>query len=191
MKNFHALMMIFAAGTAAAAVPALGAENFELSDSAPEWETEYIFSAGYEFFCDKSRDYFGLNLRFSARPETDSALSPEYYVSFGIGRYFRRFPGIFGVNLRGEVSEAFSLYAGARIGIEYAHDEGAYDPVSNSSNSESDLGLIYGVGCGMEFTFGKYFALTLGADYLCSTAEIERLGEQNNLLFSVGWKVSF
>lgn len=102
-----------------------------------------------------------------------------------------------GANLRCFVTDAFSVFGGVRLGVayedveieEYATGYGSY------TESESDIGLLYGIGVGAEWNFKDRHSLTFGLDYVASTAQPEfddfELDKQSYVVFSVGYKYRF
>lgn len=102
-----------------------------------------------------------------------------------------------GANLRCFVADNFSVFGGVRIGLAYEDVEiEAYQSGYGSvTESESDVGFLYGIGVGAEWEIRKRHSLTLGLDYIASTAQPDfdgfELDKQSYIVLSVGYKYRF
>lgn len=105
-----------------------------------------------------------------------------------------------GANLRCFVTDNFSVFGGVRLGLAYESLEvELYESGSGTDKEkESDVGFLYGLGVGAEWEIRKRHSLTLGFDYVASTAQPEFDGDiqgkpdkQSYLVLSVGYKYRF
>lgn len=154
-------------------------------------------------FGNDSLNMGGVNLRYTVRQNSPEdffqKLAPEFFIvgglGFGYGDYgndetfeFYHVIGMLGANLRCGFGEHFSLYAGARMGIDF------FD-FSADSGSGNDLGWIYGLGIGADIALSRTFSVTLSVEHLTSSAQPEagalKLPEQRYIVYSFGMKFSF
>ena len=179
--------------------------------------TSDIFKGETEF--DKI-DIGGVNLRCTlknAELELAPGLTPEFFgiVGFGSGseeietyRYGvldedRKVSVVeaqlaVGANLRWQATEHFSVFAGARVGLGYLWVEGD-DKMIDEKYDESEVGFLYGAGVGAEWAFNAHHAVTVGYDFVGSTARPEvgpagdklKVEAQNYHMFSIGYKYTF
>lgn len=116
-----------------------------------------------------------------------------------------------GANLRWIVNEHFSVFGGVRAGMSYISakvessaafwdvgDNGEIDEgFEKYDKTEDGFGFLGGAGIGCDIAFNEHHALTLGADYLVSTAKAEfkdwgiKTKTQQYCVFSVGYKYTF
>jgi len=184
------------------------------------WAAEAFWATSDTTFWGKHMDMGGLNFRYYIRQrspaDTAQSLSPEFFLhagaglgggSCGSGGYgdhrddaaytFVHFIGMMGANLRYNINERFSLYIGARMGLDWLYfdaDTGYVDE-DNSKDNGNDLGWIYGFGLGADVAFTKNFSLSLGVEHLNSSAQPKVWGaeipKQEYLVYSVGVKFAF
>jgi len=160
----------------------------------------------------------GVNVRFSAIKETSSIVSPEIFGIFSLGGgsldqtwygygahaeiNYDLLTGYVagGANLRIQATDKISFFVGGRLGLSVGSLDGDYEVVYNGyseSGSESDTaaGLLYGVGIGVQSNFNEHHGVTLGLDFIGSTAEFEfddlKMEKQSYIVFSVGYKYTF
>lgn len=188
-------------------------ESLGLSPWKYSVETEiYSASANKDALYGTSADLLGFNIKFVMNKALNENFSydffllggaayglSEYETSRGWWYYWSEYGVYFseisvGANIRWNVSENFSVYAGARFGGSMLYVEDAnYD-------SEAGFGLAYGVGFGLQWSFNRHHALTLGYAFVGSTAESEvntfggekiTVEKQSYNTFSLGYKYSF
>ncbi len=160
----------------------------------------------------------GFNVRYTVKAESllkSDAFVPEFFAiaGFGYGEYDETFYYPFasakveadvsqaqlavGANLRWQATESFSAFVGARIGLGYLSVDATtkLDGRKFFDDDDSDVGFLYGVGVGVEYAFNEHHAITLGYDFVGSTAEPKvgdtKIEEQNYHMFSVGYKYTF
>lgn len=188
---------------------------FELSPAAAEPAASYSRAVGFEFFgalgeeefCGEDVWLVGLSMRYTISQNietgTTEKLSPEFFILGNLGGgYINRddpyeefveidhwsLMGILGANLRYHVGDVFSVYVGARAGIDFAS-------VSDDENEDSDIGWVYGVGVGCDLRLSERVALTFGADYLTTAAAPKlsgaEFGNMSYTFYSGGLKILF
>jgi len=109
-----------------------------------------------------------------------------------------------GVAINYEITEAFSISASGRLGICDSEFELECDFSDASGNINAEFkdnafGFIYGAGVGAHWTIADRHKISLGVEFVSSTArpEIEigeerfKLNEQNYVFFSVGYHLVF
>ena len=111
-----------------------------------------------------------------------------------------------GANIRWQANEAFALFAGARIGLgvtraeyDYKYDNYQFREHESGSKSDTAVGFLYGIGLGAEYAFNEHHAITLGYDFIGSTAKPEfsddgetvKANAQRYHVFSLGYKYTF
>lgn len=113
-----------------------------------------------------------------------------------------------GVALNFELTENFSISATGRLGysiskfkFEYECVYGAtYKNEETQTVSDSDGGLIYGIGAGVHWTFGKQHKISLGIEYAGSTAQPEldfddegvfKMDKQSYVFFNASYRFVF
>lgn len=164
-------------------------------------------------------DIGGISVRYTVRKQTTDAVSPEFFgiVSLGGGSldqtwYYldgdvERNYDLFtmqtavGANIRVQPSDKFSIFAGARVGfsIESLGVEWKDNGITYYDKTESAVGFLYGAGIGAQFNFNEHNGMTVGVDYVGSTAEPEfdvygytvKAEAQSYVLFSIGYKFTF
>ena len=160
----------------------------------------------------------GFNVRYTVKAESllkSDAFVPEFFAiaGFGYGEYDETsyYPYYsekveadvsqaqlaVGANLRWQATESFSAFVGARIGLGYLSVDATtkLNGRKHFDDDDSDVGFLYGVGVGVEYAFNEHHAITLGYDFVGSTAEPKvgdtKIEEQNYHMFSVGYKYTF
>lgn len=205
---------------------AFGDVNETTPDSSNGWvsaiSAEAFYGAGLEKL-DKNDldelDIGGISVRYTGRKQTTDAVSPEFFgiVSLGGGSldqtwYYldgdvERNYDLFtmqtavGANIRVQPSDKFSIFAGARVGfsIESLGVEWKDNGITYYDKTESAVGFLYGAGIGAQFNFNEHNGMTVGVDYVGSTAEPEfdvygytvKAEAQSYVLFSIGYKFTF
>ncbi|MGN0834922.1 MAG: outer membrane protein [Candidatus Spyradosoma sp.] len=179
--------------------------------------TKNVFKDDSDF--DKI-DIGGVNLRCTLKNadlELAPGLTPEFFGIVGVGSGSEEVKtygyGVLedddkisvveaqlavGANLRWQATEHFSVFAGVRVGLGYLWVEGE-DKILNEKHDESDVGFLYGAGVGAEWAFNAHHAVTVGYDFVGSTArpkvgssdEKEKVEAQNYHMFSIGYKYTF
>jgi len=160
----------------------------------------------------------GVNVRYSAIKETSSIVSPEIFGIFSLGGgsldqtwdvygshleiNYDLLTGYVagGANLRIQASDKISFFVGGRLGLSVGSLDVDYEE-NGYSESESDTaaGLLYGVGIGVQSNFNEHHGVTLGLDFIGSTAEFKfgddemelEMEKQSYIVFSVGYKYTF
>lgn len=158
----------------------------------------------------------GFNVRYTVKAESllkSDAFVPEFFAiaGFGYGEYdetsyyysekmeadVSQAQLAVGANLRWQATESFSAFVGARVGLGYLSVDATakLNGSKNFDDDDSDVGFLYGVGVGVEYAFNEHHAITLGYDFVGSTAEPKvgdtKIEEQNYHMFSVGYKYTF
>lgn len=112
-----------------------------------------------------------------------------------------------GASIKMDVSDSVSAFARAQVGFAYEaiNADGHYGKY-DFDTTEGDLGVLYGVGAGVEIalrdkTPSSKFAhsVTIGIDYIGSTAALEfdvgpysvEADEQSYIVLSVGYRLDF
>lgn len=168
----------------------------------------------------------GFNVRYTVKAESllkSDAFVPEFFAIAGFGygeydetSYYTSYYHSYsekieadvsqaqlavGANLRWQATESFSAFVGARVGLGYLSVDATakLDGSKYFDDDDSDVGFLYGVGVGVEYAFNEHHAVTLGYDFVGSTAEPKvsdgsygfKAEEQNYHMFSVGYKYTF
>lgn len=125
------------------------------------------------------------------------------------------FQMLVGVNLRYTVSERVSVFGGVKVGFGYFDvstdaetetltvNNGEIERTRNRRTAgNSDIGINYGLGVGVDFAITENHAITLGLDYLASTARPEintggnnnddiKMNKQSYGIISLGYRYNF
>lgn len=158
----------------------------------------------------------GLSVRWSAANTQRSVIVgalvfPEIYGILSIGGGSSDYRGSYerydldmsfaqaalGANLRCFVNDQFSVFGGVRLGFAYENVEiESEDSTYLYKQEESDVGLLYGIGVGAELELAPHHSVTLGIDYVASTAQPDfgdgdKLKKQSYIIFSIGYKYRF
>lgn len=168
-------------------------------------------------------DIGGLSVRYTSRKQTGEIISPEVFgiVSLGGGSLDQTWSYInyreelsyelftmqaaVGANIRVQATDNFSLFAGARIGLALESLDIEATAMSSSDYwhvdwNEVNLGFLYGVGIGAQLDITEHHGITVGLDYVASTAEPEfdvddgdtvKLEAQSYIMLSIGYKYTF
>lgn len=168
-------------------------------------------------------DIGGLSVRYTSRKQTGEIISPEVFgiVSLGGGSldqtwssgYYRdelnyelfTMQAAVGANIRVQATDNFSLFAGARIGLALESLDMEATSMNYSSSywhydgNEVSLGFLYGVGIGAQLDITEHHGITVGLDYVASTAEPEfdvdgatvKIEAQSYIMLSIGYKYTF
>lgn len=189
------------------------------------------FEAFYGFACDDlydddgysiDADIFGPQVRYTVTPKKafvfdGHIVQPEFFALAGLGVGEGSDNGVdvtvanvcasVGASIKMDVSDSVSAFARAQVGFAYEaiNADGHYGKY-DFDTTEGDLGVLYGVGAGVEIalrdkTPSSKFAhsVTIGIDYIGSTAALEfdvgpysvEADEQSYIVLSVGYRLDF
>lgn len=161
-----------------------------------------------DYYSDPELDLGGVTFEYARgfyADANDGALSGELVLAVSIGTGSKKYDDDgkltmttleyeFGVNLRAKLADAVSVFIGPRVGLNYmflgisADDD---DGRGEHDETDSELGLLYGMDVGFDIAFAEHHALTIGVGYRASTAEPFDIDSQSWSRFSIGYKYTF
>ncbi|MBR5623113.1 MAG: hypothetical protein IKW49_08015 [Opitutales bacterium] len=176
---------------------------------------DYVSEIGIDAFFAESDfggfkddpDFYGLKMSYLVRNHRKETVSPEFFISGGLGFGYgehsegekdneygvTHFMGTLGANLRYNVTPDLSFYVGVRMGGEivlFFVDDG-----EESHDCECDFGVIYGIGMGCNLTLSENVSMHIGIEHVTSEADSSihgiTLESQSYHIYSLGFTIAY